>query len=160
MAKVKTVGVDDFLGELDNLQSNASEVVGKMIYKGAGIVADEVRRRIQMIPEREVYSTSSGHRHNRGITDAERQGLLDSLGISKARNDSGFVNVRIGFDGYNSNVTKAYPQGHPNSMVARSIESGTSWLAKTPFIAPAVSATKGTAENTMEKIYDNGIKKK
>lgn len=159
MAKVKTVGIDAFMDELDNIEQASSGVAGQMVYKGAGIVADEVRKRISMIPEREVYDTSSGHKHTRGITDVERAGLTETLGISKVRNDSGFYNVRIGFDGYNNNVTKEYPKGHPNSMVARTIESGTSWLAKTPFIAPAVAATKHTAEKAMESIFDNGITK-
>lgn len=160
MAKAKVVGMDAFIDQIDTMQSKSSEVIGQMIYKGAGIVADEVRRRIAAIPEREVYETGSGHKHTRGITDVEREGLSDTLGISKARNDDGFYNVRIGFDGYNGNVTKSYPNGHPNSMVARTIESGTSWLAKTPFIAPAVAATQGTAEKAMESIFDNNIKTK
>lgn len=155
MAKAKIVGIDAFLEQLETTQAHSSAVVGQMIYDGAGIVADEVRRRILMIPEREVYETSGGKHHTRGITDVEREGLLDSLGISKMRVDGGFYNVAIGFDGYNANVTASYPYGHPNSMVARSIESGTSWLAKTPFIAPAVSATRGMAVKAMEKVFDN-----
>lgn len=155
MARAKIVGITDYLEQLEKIQESSSEAVGKMIFDGAGIVADEVRRRILMIPEREVYETSSGHNHTRGITDVEREGLLDTLGITKMRNDSGFINVAIGFDGYNANVTKSYPNGHPNSMVARTIESGTSWLAKTPFIAPAVQATKGSAVKAMEKVFDN-----
>lgn len=155
MAKLVTTGMDEFVGQLEGVESASSGVAGQMVYEGAAVVADEVRRRIYQIPEREVYDTSSGHKHTRGITAVERQGLLDTLGISRIRNDGGFYNVAIGFDGYNDNVTKAYPNGHPNSMVARTIESGTSWLAKTPFLAPAVQATRNTAVRVMEKIYDN-----
>lgn len=155
MAKAKIVGITDYLEQLEKIQENSSKVVGKMIYDGAGIVADEVRRRITMIPKREVYETSIGKHHTRGITDVEREGLLGSLGISKMRNDNGFFNVAIGFDGYNANETERYPNGHPNSMVARSIESGTSWLSKTPFITPAVQATNGSVVRAMEKVFDN-----
>lgn len=154
MATLKTVGVDEYIGELTAILDNSTETAGRMVYQGAGIVADELKRRIQQIPER----SGEGSRQ-RGITDIERAGLNDSLGISRIRNDEGFYNEKIGFDGYNNFVTKKYPKGHPNSMVARTIESGTSWLQKTPFIAPAVSASRGRAEEAMEKIFDNSIKK-
>lgn len=160
MAKVKTIGIGDYVDQMSTILKDSDVVVGKMVYEGAGIVADEVRRRIQQIPERHTYETATGKRQASGITDVERAGLSETLGITRMRSDNGFVNVRIGFDGYNDNVTDQYPKGHPNSMVARTIESGTSWLRATPFIAPAVSATKGSAEKAMEKIFDNGVKKK
>ena len=153
MATLKTVGVDDYINELIAIQNDSAKVAGKMIYKGAGIVADEIKSRIRMIPERDEKSG-----RQRGVTETERAGLSEGLGITRIRNDEGFYNVKIGFDGYNSYVTKAYPKGHPNSMVARTVESGTSWLQKTPFIAPSVSAAKQTAEKAMEKIFDDSIK--
>ena len=155
MATLKTVGVDDYLNELTAIQNNSAQIAGKMVYKGAGIVADAVKQRISQIPER----TSEEKGRARGVTDAERAGLIDGLGISRMRSDEGFFNVKIGFDGYNSYVTKAYPKGHPNSMVARTVESGTSWLQKTPFISPAVSSTRSAAEKEMEKIFDDSINK-
>lgn len=156
MATLKTVGVDDYLNELTAMLTDSREIAGKMVYKGAGIVTDEVRRRIQLIPERD--DTEGGARN--GVTDIERAGLNNSLGISRIRNDEGFYNVKIGFTGYNGYVTKKYPKGHPNAMVARTVESGTSWLTKTPFIAPSVSATRESAEKSMEKIFDESIKEK
>lgn len=155
MASIKTVGVDEYLNQLNTMLDNSAEIAGKMVYKGAGIVADEIKKRISQIPERDEH----GEGRQRGVTDAERAGLSESLGISRLRNDEGFFNEKIGFDGYNSYVTKKYPKGHPNSMVARTIESGTSWLQKTPFIAPAVSASRDRAEKEMEKIFDDSIKK-
>ena len=158
MATLKTIGFDEYVDGLENIYEQSEKTVGKMIYEGAGTVADAVRASIASIPSREIYETSGGSRHQRGITDVERKGLSDTLGISRVRNDNGFINVRIGFDGYNDHVTANYPKGHPNSMVARSIESGTSWLDKTPFIAPAVAASRNKAEQVMEEIFDNSNK--
>lgn len=154
MAAIRTVGVDEYLNELTAILDNSAETAGRMVYAGAGILADELKKRISQLPERE----STGEGRQRGVTDAERAGLSESLGISRMRNDGGFFNEKIGFDGYNSYVTKKYPKGHPNSMVARTVESGTSWLQKTPFIAPAVAAARGKAEKEMEKIFDENIK--
>lgn len=154
MATLKTVGVDDYINELTAIQENSAKIAGKMVYKGAGIIADAVKQKIALLPERE----KSREGRAKGVTDAERAGLSEGLGISRMRNSDGFINVKIGFDGYNSYVTEAYPKGHPNSMVARTVESGTSWLQKTPFISPAVSATRRTAEEEMERIFDKSIK--
>ena len=137
MAKYRVgTGIDQYVERLSNLAFTAQDTVGRAIYKGADIVADAIRSNIQSLPKSVC-------------TDKQRQGLLDSLGIAKMRDDDGTYNVMIGFDGYNSHITKKYPKGHPNSMIARAIESGTSFSAKHPFVAPAIRATKEAAEKTM-----------
>lgn len=129
-------GMDKYIEQLTNLEFTAHDTVGRAIYKGADIVADAIRANIEALPK----SVCS---------DVQRKGLLDSLGIAKMREDDGTYNVKIGFDGYNSHVTKKYPKGHANSMIARAIESGTSFSAKHPFVAPAIRATKDAAEKAM-----------
>lgn len=129
-------GIDQYVERLTNLEFTAHDTLGRAIYKGADIVADAIRSNIQSLPKSVC-------------TDKQRQGLLDSLGIAKMRDDDGTYNVKIGFDGYNSHITKKYPKGHPNSMIARAIESGTSFSAKHPFVAPAIRATKDAAEKVM-----------
>ena len=72
---------------------------------------------------------------------------------------NGFYNVKIGFDGYNSVKTKRWPSGQPNAMVARSIESGTSWMTKQPFMRKAEQASKSQCEHVMSETVDIEIKK-
>lgn len=68
-------------------------------------------------------------------------------------------NVKIGFDGYNNIRSKRWPQGQPNQMVARAIESGTSWMSKTvcrqggePGEKQALAAMQKRAESEINKI--------
>lgn len=129
-------GIDQYINQLTNLEFTAHDAIGRAIYKGADIVADAVRANIQKLPKS-------------ACTDAQRKGLLNGLGIASMRQDDGTYNVKIGFDGYNEHKTTKYPRGHANSMIARSIESGTSFSHKHPFIAPAVNATKSQAEKAM-----------
>lgn len=75
------------------------------------------------------------------------------------QNDKGYLNVKIGFDGYNRTKTEKYPKGQPNQLVARGVESGTSWKQKKPFIRPAVNRTKKKAEQMMAEILDKEINK-
>ena len=63
----------------------------------------------------------------------------------------------MGFDGYNEVKTRKYPNGQPNALMARSIESGSSARDKYPFIRPAVQATRKQAIAAAEAKLDKKI---
>lgn len=85
---------------------------------------------------------------------------MDSLGIASLQDDgTGYLNVKIGFDGYNDIVTQRWPRGQPNQMVARAVESGTTWMQKNDFVRRAVRASRKRAIEAMKKTVDKGIKK-
>ena len=89
----------------------------------------------------------------------QKRGLIDGFGISGLQNDNGFHNVKLGFDGYNATKTEDYPNGQPNQLVARGVESGTSWKQKKPFIRPAINASRKEAEKKMAEVIDEEIQK-
>lgn len=149
-------GIDRYIQSIEKLTLTAEPEIKQAVFVGGGIVADAVRRSIQDLPAR------SGKYKDppvSGVTKSQREGLLEGLGISRMKNDGGFINVHIGFDGYNSTVTDRWPKGVPNALVARSVESGTSWLKKHPFVAPAVRSVKTAAEMAMAAKFDEVIKK-
>lgn len=138
-------GIDEYIAKLENLEFNTDDLIGRAIYKGADIVADAIKANIQNLPAV-------------ACTDVEKEGLLAGFGIAKMLDENGYFNVKAGFDGYNNDVTKKWPNGKPNSMIARSIEGGTSWKPKHPFISPAVKSSKDAAEKAMIEEIDKGIK--
>lgn len=73
------------------------------------------------------------------------------------QDENGYLNVKLGFDKYNRTHTKKYPDGQPNQLVARGVESGTTWLQKTPFVDPAVRQSRGDAEKKMAEVLDKEI---
>lgn len=152
----KVIGADNWNSMVDEL-TFASDMVSFMaVYKAAGLVTDGIRDAITKLPSR-----NGGYgQYWIGVTDVERDGLLDGLGIAKHRRGGDTVYTHIGFDGYNAHETNAYPKGHPNSMIARSVESGTSWLHKTPFIAPTVRRLRNDAYKTMQSVLDDYIRDK
>ena len=77
--------------------------------------------------------------------------MLKGLGISRHENAFNKYNVKVGFNGYNKVVTKQFPKGQPNVLVARGVESGSSMTIKTPFIRPAVNRVKREAELAMKE---------
>jgi len=145
-------GVDDYIASLDDLKYRVPEISGRAIYQGADVVADQIRANIQALPVQQGRS-----RGRRDPTQEEKDGLLEGLGIAKKRTENGNINVKIGMDGYNSDVTEKYPNGKPNAMIARSIESGTTFINRHPFISNAVRMSKSEAEEAMAAEVDKQL---
>lgn len=157
MAKFQFEGVDDLISQYERLASNSLEVIGKAIYNGAGVVMKHVTQAVDSISTDNKFGTSQNPVS--GPTTIQKIGLQQSLGITKMRADGDFWNVKIGFDGYNNVKTKKWPGGQPNSMVARSIESGTSWMRKQPFMRRAEQSALGPCEAKMAETVDKEISK-
>ncbi len=161
MAKVTFTGVDGTMARLNALeQSLKDQVIGKMVYDGADIVADAVREEIERLPtsqhEGKPWFGTAGHLA-RGPSEEQKKGLLDSLGVSPIRDDNGFLNVAIGFDGYNRVTSKRWPGGQPNQMVARAVARGTSFMESNPFFKAAVNRTRSKAKSAMKKTAEREI---
>ena len=151
-------GLDSYISYLQKIDAVTDEAIGEAVYEMAKVVADKVRSSIQALPtvsnEANIATYKKGYSR---LSDKEKQGLLDGFGISPLQEDSGFVNVKLGFDGYNSVKTKKYPQGQPNALIARVTESGSSYREKTPFMRPAVNASKKPAEAAGRAKFDERI---
>lgn len=151
-------GLNSYIEYLQKINAVTDEVIGEAVYEMAKVVADSVRASIQALPtvsnEANIATYKKGYSR---LSDKEKQGLLDGFGISPLQEDSGFVNVKLGFDGYNSVKTKQYPQGQPNALIARVTESGSSYREKTPFMRPAVNASKKQAEAAGRAKFDERI---
>ena len=156
MAKITFPGLNDYELMISRLSKGVDDIAGKAIYAGAGIVADAIKENIKALPIVRGYGTTDNPLPG-GVTAPQKAGLIDGMGISPMQDDGGYLNVKIGFDGYNATKTDKYPQGQPNQIVARGVESGTSWKQKTPFIRPAINATKSRAEAEMARLLDQEL---
>lgn len=148
MATCKPVGIDNFIKEMDIRANEFKRIAGHSLYEGANIVANQLRKNIEELPERSPGFSKEGFM-KRGVTKYQKTAMLEGMGISKMQDEFGTLDIKIGFEGYDDEVTKEYPKGHPISMIARSVESGTSWLQKTPFIRPAYNQAHTQAEKVM-----------
>ena len=158
MATFQFGGIDNYIKQLNKLQQSTKDgVVGKTVYAGAAVVADSVRRAIQALP------VGDGRTRDGGLVDTvtlpQKAGLLDGFGISRLKDDNGFINVKIGFDGYNSTRTEKYPRGQPNALIARAVNSGTTFRKKTKFVDKAVNSAKKAAESAMDAACSREIEK-
>ena len=150
-------GIDNYIRSLNTLLADTDEVIKETIRPGARLMTDKIDAAIDNIP---IRSYNQGDGMVYGITASQKAGLKESLGIAQLRKDGSFVNVKIGFDGYNSTRTKKYPKGQANAMIARALESGTSFRARHPFISQSVRACRKATEEAMKKQLDIEIKKR
>lgn len=151
-------GLTDYIAYLQKMEAVSDDMIKKAVYEMAKIVADKVRSNLQALPT--VPNSANIGTYKKGysrLSDKEKAGLLESFGISPMENDSGYINVKLGFSGYNDVETRKYPMGQPNALIARITESGSSYRKKTPFIRPAVNASKKQAEQGGRIIIDEQI---
>lgn len=156
MAKLKFKGLEEYEKQLLKLKEISPECIGKAIHDGAGIVADAVKQSISGLPIDERH-VKDGEMLT-GITRQQKAGLIDGFGIAPLKDDNGYLNVKLGFDGYNNVKTKSFPNGQPNSMIARSVNSGTSFRQRIPFVDSTVSANKAACEQKMKETFDQALK--
>ena len=136
MAKMTIKGTDELELQLSKLGTMSTKIAKDVVMAGAQPVADEIRKGLQ--------ANLQGSKYSKGD-------LLGSLGITPPGVDSqGNVNVKIGFDGYDS-------KGVSNQLKARVMESGTSKIKKRPFVRPAVNKSKKRALEAMQKKFDEEI---
>lgn len=165
MATMKINAGGEWLEKITQLGRQSDAVCARAVAKAAGIVADQIRQNLEALPEDAHYSPAHPDYYFltegeifTGIPTAQKEDLLDSLGITPVKVDErGVINAKIGFDGYGSQPTAAYPKGIPNPMVARAVESGTSFRPKQPFVRPAVNKAKKAALEAMQQVVEQAI---
>ena len=153
MARIEFYGIEEYFAKLARLGEKTTGVCKRALYDGAAVLADAVREEVSSLP------TTDRNGDPQQILEYEKQGLMESMGIAKMRDQGGRVETRVDFDGYNRLKSKTYPNGHPNSMVARAINSGTSMRPKNPFMARAVKKAREKANRAMAARLDADIEK-
>ena len=151
MARLDFKGLDEYLTKLSTIEKDTTGICKRALYEGAGVLADAVRSEVQSL------SVTDRNTDPQAVFEYERDGLLDGLGVAKMKDNNGYIYTRVDFDGYNRMKSKKYPNGHPNSMIARAINSGTSKRPKNAFMARAVKKAKAGAESAMKKRFDEDL---
>ena len=154
MAQIEFIGIDNYFKRLNELGKYSIGLCKRALYDGAAVIADAVRAEVNALPTSDRDAKKGDPQP---ILSYEKDGLVDGLGVAKMKDDNGVIYTRIDFDGYNRLKSKKYPSGHPNSMVARAINSGTSKRRKNPFMNRAISKGRAKAQAAMAARMDADI---
>lgn len=160
MAKAKfTMG--DFEYILSHMAGQSTELVKAGLYAAAGVYADAVRQKLNGLSTVDNTYNVIAYREGKParLSEEQKKGLQDGLGISPMRSKGGSWNLRIGFDGYNAIETSKWPSGQPNIMIAAMAEHGSSTFQKQPFIRTARKQADEAALRAAEAAIAEKIKK-
>lgn len=155
MAKFQFRGIDNYAKKLYKLSNKSEGMIKRAVWEGAHIIADAVVDEIKALPE--VNANPKPGEELTGVFSYEKQGLLEGMGLPEMQNDNGFINTKIGFEGYNRLKSKSYPNGHPNALIARSINSGSSYRRRHPFMMRAIAKAKEKAKAAMKQSLEKDI---
>ena len=152
-------GISELIGQLELLAEEADEMYKRAAYAGASVLADEVKKGLNGL---KVVKARWGTADNplEGVTKTAKSDLIAAMGVSKIENDGQKTTVSVGFHGYGSRPTKKYPQGIPNQMLMRSVESGTSFMRKQPVVRVAVNRAKKQVDSAIEKEITDFLQKR
>lgn len=160
MAKFEMHGMDVYIRQLENVAKATPDVCKAAVYAGTEIVADEIKAGLNGLKttSEELAMRAWQKGEPTYITTRQKEGLLKGFGISPIREDMSTFDAKVGFDGYNDVVTKHWPKGQPNVVIARACESGKTYIKKQPFVRRAVDRVRPQVIPAMEKAADKKIK--
>lgn len=163
MATIDFKGIDDYAKLLANLGLESDEIIKSAVYKGSEIVADEIKKGLKSLPieegENGLPPMGDSQHKLTGVSRRQKADLIDSFGLAPIENDNGFIHTKAGVDGYGSIPTKKYPKGVPNSMLMRSIESGTTFRKENPIFRKATNRSRRRSVKAMDDEINNQLDK-
>lgn len=143
---IKTDGLDQLAKMLAELGNKAQEVASGALFDGAGIVADAMNNGIRSIRTESFKYAKDGQ--TRLPSPQEKAALDRKVGIAKFRKSGSEVDTLIGIS-YGSGYTQISGKQKPVAVIARSINSGTSFMQKQPVFRRAKSQSQKKAQNAI-----------
>ena len=157
---IKTDGLDELARMLAELENRANEAASAGLFDGAGIVADALNNGINSIQTAPFKYAPEGQ--TRLPSPQEKAALQRKVGIAKFRKSGSEVDTLIGIS-YDSGYTQIAGNAKSVAVIARSINSGTSFMKKQPVFRRAVSQSKSAAQAAIvakvEQMFDEIIGK-
>ena len=140
-------GADELLRKMDKLPEKAAKVAAEALYEGAGVMADAVSQAVHGIATEDFRYATGGRKR---LPSPEEKAILEGAkhGVAKFRNDGTKIQTSIGFD--NSGDAELDGKRKPIPLIANSINHGTSFMQKQPFLRKAFSQQQGAAVAAIE----------
>ena len=164
MARLQVKGLDEYTKKIQKLYDDSEIILKRSIYPSAAFVIENMKKAINSLPIEEgpfglpPYGTAE--KPISGVSRKQKGDLMDGIGISDFQSASGYLHVKIGFDGYGSVKTKSYPKGLPNVLLARAVTTGSYFRKKNTSIRRAVTKSKKEAAEIMNDEMNKLIRRK
>lgn len=151
MPKFSFKGLDEYIIMLERLAKDSEDILYDVVIDGAKVVADDTKAALQSLPtDDSKFKIGVG---KKSISTIQKQGLIESFGVTPFQKKGDFLNVKTGVDGYNR-------IGQANVTIARRLENGTSWMPKNPVISRATRKARKNCEKAMQERLNKEINKR
>lgn len=168
-------GADELLRKMDKLPDKAAKIAAEALYEGADVMADAVSQAVQGIATEAFHYAKGGETR---LPSPEEKAIVagQPRGVSKFENNGTVISTKIGIssDGYSkitwnharTNIRTKYKKqesgqyaqaahgggesSKPVAVIINSIEHGTSFMKKQPFMRKAIKQTTGAAMAAIE----------
>lgn len=155
---IKVEGFDEYIEQLVLTDKQLDRICGRSLHPGAKIVSDACKVKLQNL--RTDDSWFGFGRKRLGPTKRQKMALIESMGIAKMRHRNGTYDVKLGFDGYNDIKSTTSKTGkQPNALIARSVNKGTSFMYKQPFMDQSISENEAQVIKTIEEQFEKELMK-
>lgn len=149
---MQTDGVDAIKKMLDKLGQTAQQSASKALYKGAGIMADEMERQAGSIKTAPFHYAVFLQRE----PSPEEKAIVEgAVGISRFRKDGNNVQTSVGYG--NAGYAEIAGKRKPIPLIANAINSGTSFMQKQPFVRKAANRASSKASAAIKESIEADI---
>ena len=153
MAGTMTVsGMEQISEMLTKLGEQAESVAALGLYEGAGTIADEVNKWAASIKTEPFRYIVFGQRLP---SPEEAAAVQKGAGVAKFEKNGSEVSTSVGFGG--AGYADVAGRRKPIAQIANAINSGTSFMAKQPFIRKAANAAKERAGTAIVQAMEQKI---
>lgn len=143
---ISTEGIGELGAMLARLGAKADEVASYSLYEGAGIVADAYKAAVNGIATEPFKYAPPGK--TRLPSPEEKAALLGKSGIAGFNHSGDDVNTIVGISG-SAGYANVAGKAKAVRLIARSINSGTSFMKKQPVFRKAANGSKGAAQGAI-----------
>lgn len=144
---IQVEGLNELLKDMENMPKAAEKVAAEALYEGAGVMADAVSRAVDSI-ETEPFRYAAGGKKRK--PSPEEKAILQAApkGVAKFRKNGVGIQTSVGMQ--NSGYATLAGKNKPVPQIANSINSGTSFMEKQPFMRRAFSQNQSAAQAAIE----------
>ena len=154
---VKTTGMKEVQEMLETLAESAPKAAASALYEGAGTMRNEMETQAKLIRTAPFKYASGGETR---LPSPEEKAIVEhgAIGVAKFKKDDDGCNTSVGFS--RSGYAMLAGRLVPIPLIANSINSGTSFMNKQPFVRKAKTAGGKKAVDVMKKSITDYLEKK
>lgn len=151
--QMKVDGMAEISELLDKMDEKAPGVASKALYEGAGIMADEIKKSAATIRTAPFKWASSRKGQTRLPSPEEKEIVMQAgAGIAKFNKNGTEVDTSVGYR--NAGYAQLKGKTVPIPKIVNSINSGTSFMSKQPFVRKAASSGGKKAIAAMKEVIE------